>query len=57
MTDVLGLGNLLLEMTALFALLIIILEWFEVQREGKRERRALDEIEREFEAYVRMGRL
>jgi hypothetical protein len=57
MTDVLGLGNLLLEMTALFALLIIILEWFEVQREGKRERRLLDEIEREFEAYVRMGRL
>jgi hypothetical protein len=57
MTDVLGLGNLLLEMTALFALLIIILEWLEVQREGKRERRLLDEIEREFEAYVRMGRL
>jgi hypothetical protein len=57
MTDVLGLGNLLLEMTALFALLIIILEWLEVQREGKREKRLLDEIEREFEAYCRMGRL
>lgn len=57
MTDVLGLGNLLLEMTALFSLLIIILEWLEVQREGKRERRLLDEIEREFETYVRMGRL
>jgi hypothetical protein len=57
MTDVLGLGNLLLEMTALFALLIIILEWLEMQREGKREKRLLDEIEREFEAYCRMGRL
>jgi hypothetical protein len=57
MTDVLGLGNLLLEMTALFALLIIIFEWLEVQREGKREKRLLDEIEREFEAYCRMGRL
>ena len=57
MTDVLGLGNLLLEMTLFFALLIVIFEWLEVQREGKRERRLLDEIEREFEVYCRMGRL
>jgi len=57
MTDVLGLGNLLLEMTAVFALLIVVFEWRERQREGKRERRLLDEIEREYEAYCRMGRL
>jgi hypothetical protein len=57
MTDVLGIGNLLLEMTVLFTLLIILLEWVEVQREGKRERRLLDEIEREYEAYCRMGQL
>lgn len=57
MTDVLGLGNLLLEMTLFFTLLIVIFEWLEVHREGKRERRLLDEIEREFEAYCRMGRL
>jgi protein-S-isoprenylcysteine O-methyltransferase Ste14 len=57
MTDVLGLGNLLLEMTLFFALLIVVFEWLEVQRAGKRERRLLDEIEREYEAYCRMGRL
>jgi hypothetical protein len=53
MTDVLGIGNLLLEMTALFTFLIVILEWVEVQR----ERRLLNEIEREYEAYCRMGQL
>jgi protein-S-isoprenylcysteine O-methyltransferase Ste14 len=57
MTDVLGLGNLLLEMTLFFTSLIVIFEWVEVQRAGKRERRLLDEIEREYEAYCRMGRL
>jgi hypothetical protein len=57
MTDVLGLGSLLLEMTLLFALLIIIFEWRERLRDGKRERRMLDEIEREYEAYCRLGRL
>jgi len=57
MTDVLGLGSLLLEMTVVFALLIVIFEWREKQRDGKRERRLLDEIEREYEAYCRMGRL
>jgi protein-S-isoprenylcysteine O-methyltransferase Ste14 len=57
MTDVLGLGSLLLEMTVLFAVLILIFEWRERQREGRRERRLLDEIEREYEAYCRMGRL
>jgi protein-S-isoprenylcysteine O-methyltransferase Ste14 len=57
MTDVLGLGNLLLEMTVFLTLLIVIFEWIEVQRQGKRERRLLDEIEREYEAYCRMGRL
>lgn len=57
MTDVLGVGNLLIEMTVLFAVLIVIFEWRERQRDGKRERRMLDEIEREYEAYCRMGRL
>jgi protein-S-isoprenylcysteine O-methyltransferase Ste14 len=57
MTDVLGLGSLLLEMTVIFALLIVIFEWREKQRDRKRERRLLDEIEREYEAYCRMGRL
>jgi protein-S-isoprenylcysteine O-methyltransferase Ste14 len=57
MTDVLGLGSLLLEMTVLFAFLIVIFEWRERQREGKRERRLLDEIEREYEAYCRLGQL
>ncbi|MGI8961676.1 MAG: hypothetical protein ACR2IV_18325 [Bryobacteraceae bacterium] len=57
MTDVLGLGNLLLEMTVLFSLLIVIFEYRERQREGKRERRLLDEIEREYEVYCRLGRL
>jgi hypothetical protein len=57
MTDVLGLGNLLVEMTVSFTLVILIFEWIEVQRESKRERRLLDEIEREYEACCRMGRL
>ncbi|MGI9070562.1 MAG: hypothetical protein ACR2JB_04345 [Bryobacteraceae bacterium] len=57
MTDVLGLGNLLLEMTMFFTLLMVVFECRERQREGKRERRLLDEIEREYEAYCRMGRL
>ena len=57
MTDILGLGNLLLEMALLFASLIVIFEWRERQREGKRERRILDEIECEYQAYCRMGRL
>jgi protein-S-isoprenylcysteine O-methyltransferase Ste14 len=57
MTDVLGLGNLLLEIAVLFAMVIVVFEWRERLRDGKRERRLLDEIEREYEAYCRMGRL
>jgi hypothetical protein len=57
MTDVLGLGSLLLEIAVLFAVLIVVFEWRERQRDGKRERRLLDEIEREYEVYCRMGRL
>jgi protein-S-isoprenylcysteine O-methyltransferase Ste14 len=57
MTDVLGLGSLLLEIAVLFAVLIVVFEWRERLRDGKRERRLLDEIEREYEAYCRMGRL
>jgi protein-S-isoprenylcysteine O-methyltransferase Ste14 len=57
MTDVLGLGSLLLEIAVLFAVLIVVFEWRERLRDGKRERRLLDEIEREYQAYCRMGRL
>ena len=57
MTDVLGLGSLLLEIAVLFAVLIVVFEWRERLRDGKRERRLLDEIEREYKAYCRMGRL
>ena len=57
MTDVLGLGNLLLAMAVLFALLIVFFECLERRREGKRQRRVLDEIQREYEVYFRLGRL
>ncbi|MFL6352895.1 MAG: hypothetical protein ACJ74Z_13740 [Bryobacteraceae bacterium] len=55
MTDVLGLGNLLLEMTAVFTFLMVVFEYRERHREDKRERRLLDEIERDYEAYCRTG--
>jgi hypothetical protein len=57
MTDVLGLGSLLLEIAVLFAVLIVVFEWRERQRDGKREKHLLDAIEREYELYCRMGRL
>jgi hypothetical protein len=57
MRDVLGLGNLLLAMAIVFSLLIVIFEWLERRREGKRELRLLDEIEREYEVFCRLGRL
>jgi hypothetical protein len=57
MRDVLGLGNLLLAMAIVFSLLIVIFEWLERRREGKWELRLLDEIEREYEVYCRLGRL
>jgi protein-S-isoprenylcysteine O-methyltransferase Ste14 len=57
MTDVLGLGSLLLEIAVLFAVLIVVFEWRERLRDSERERHLLDEIEREYEAYCRMGRL
>jgi hypothetical protein len=57
MKDVLGLGNLLLAMAVVFSVLIVVFEWLERRREGKRELRVLEEIEREYEAYCRLGRL
>jgi hypothetical protein len=57
MNDVLGLGDLLVTMAIVFSLLIVIFEWLERRREGKRELRLLDEIEREYEVYCRLGRL
>jgi hypothetical protein len=50
MTDVLGLGRLLLEIAVLFAVLIVVFEWRERLRDSERERHLLDEIEREYEA-------
>ena len=55
--DVLGLGNLLLAMAVFFTVLIVVFECLERRREGQRERRVLDEIEREYEVFCRMGRL
>jgi hypothetical protein len=57
MMDVLGLGNMLLALAVFFSLLIVIFECVERRREGERQRRMLDDIEREYEAYCRMGRL
>ena len=55
--DVLGLGNMLLALAVFFSRLIVIFECVERRREGERQRRMLDDIEREYEAYCRMGRL
>jgi multidrug efflux pump subunit AcrB len=56
MTDILGLGNLLLAIAFFFTALIVIFECVERRREGKRERKVLEEIEREYHAYFRVSR-
>ncbi len=53
----LDLGNLLLAVALLFGSLIIVFELVERRRESRRERRLLDSIEAEYQAYYRMGRL
>jgi len=57
MKDVLGLGNLLFALALLFTALIVVFEFLERRREGRRERRILDEIEREYQAYFHLRRL
>ncbi len=51
------LGNMIFGIALLFAFLIVAFEWLERRREGNREQRLLDAIEREYWAYRRMGRL
>lgn len=51
------LGNLLLGIAVTFAVLIVGFEWAERRRESKRERLLLDDIEREYELFLRTGRL
>jgi hypothetical protein len=56
MTDKLpDLGDMIFGIAALFSALIVTFEWLERRRDGDRERRLLDSIEREYEAYRRMG--
>ena len=56
-TEVSRLGNLVFGSVVLFSLLIVIFEWIERRKEGRRERRLLDEIQREYDLYRRAGRL
>ncbi len=51
------LGNLLLGIALVFSVLIVVFEVLERRRESRRERFLLDQIEAEYEAFSRMGRL
>lgn len=53
----LDLGDLLVVIALFFATMIVIFECAERRREGKRERRLLDAIEREYEAYFEIRRV
>ena len=52
-----SLGNLIFAIALLFSFLIILIEWVERRRDGQRERKLLDTIEREYWLYRRLGRL
>lgn len=52
-----NLGNLIFGIALLVSFLIVLIEWVERRREGERERRLLDTIEREYWLYRRLGRL
>ena len=56
-TEVSRLGNLVFGSVLLFSLLIVVFEWIERRKEGRRERRLLDDIQREYDLYRRAGRL
>ncbi len=51
------LGDLVVLSALFFAFLIVIFECLERRREGERERELLDAIDREYQAYRRLGRL
>jgi len=50
-------GDLLVLIAVLFTALIVLFETLERRREGRREQRILDAIEREYHAFTRLGRL
>jgi hypothetical protein len=50
-------GDLLVIITVTFTALIVVVETMERRREGLREQRILDAIEREYQAFRQMGRL
>ena len=56
-TDFLDLGDLLVVVALFFATMIVLFECAERRREWKREQRLLDAIEREYQAYFRIGRV
>ncbi len=51
------LGDLLVVIALFFATMIVIFECAERRREGRRERRVLDAIEREYETYFQIRRV
>ncbi len=51
----LDLGDLLFAVALFLAVMIVAFECAERRREGRRERRILDAIEREYEAYFRIA--
>jgi hypothetical protein len=53
----LDLGDMLLAIALFFAAMIVIFECAERRREGRREQRVLDAIEREYETYFQIGRV
>ena len=50
-------GDLLVWIALLFTALIVVFETLERRREGRRELRILDAIDREFREFTRLGRL
>ena len=54
-TEFLDLGDLLLAVSIFFAMMIVIFECMERRREGRREQRLLDAIEREYQTFFQIG--
>jgi hypothetical protein len=52
--EAIDLGDLLVIIALFFSTMIVIFECAERRREGRRERRMLEAIEREYEAYFRI---
>jgi hypothetical protein len=55
--DALDLGDLLVIIALFFSTMIVVFECAERRREGRRERRLLEAIEREYEAFFGVGRI